>query len=500
MVTDHQVRRLFMLIKNEKSLAIAAAKSGMDEETARKYKKACQLPSQLKRVHSWRTRSDPFEDIWEEAVTFLWNPGIEAKTVFEYFQRKYPGTFQDGQLRTFQRKVKRWRALEGSAKEVFFPQIHYPGILSASDFTDMGPLNVTINKKPFEHLFFHFVLTYSNWEDVTLCFSESYESLTEGLQNAFWKLGGVSKRHRTDNLSAAVYSDLFHREFTSRYRNFLDYYGIAGEAINPGNSNENGDAEQSHSRFKKAVNQALLLRGSRDFTDCDEYKYFVQKVVNQLNMGRQSRFEEELVKMRRLPDRRLNDFKKMDLKVGPSSTLNITKNTYSVHSRLIGERVQVKQFSDHIEIWYAQKCVDKFPRLRGKGRHRINYRHIIDWLVRKPGAFENYRYRDDLFPTTRFRVAYDWLKRRSNTGANREYTKLLMLAATETEERVEDALRVLMETGKPINVPAVTDMLNSQNHYPSIREVEISPVDLTDYDELLPVIASRRSGQNELYY
>ena len=485
MVTDRQVRRLLMLIKKEKSLAVAAAKSGMDEETARKYKKLGRLPSQVKKLHNWRTRQDPFKEIWDEALSFLWNPGLEAKTIFSYFQRKYPGKFQDGQLRTFQRKVKSWRALDGPPKEVYFPQKHYPGMLSESDFTSMNKLRVTINRERFDHLFFHFVLTYSNWETGTICFSESYESLVEGLQNALWELGGVPRRHRTDNLSAAIYSNLFKREFTARYQSFLDYYGLKGEAINAGRSNENGDIEQSHNRFKKALDQALMLRGSRDFPNREEYKLFIRKVLDQLNSGRRERFLKEPDKLRRLPDIRMNDYKKVDLKVGPSSTLNITHNVYSVHSRLIGERVEVRLYSEHIEIWYAQRRVDQFPRLRGDGGHRINYRHIIDWLSRKPGAFENYRYRDDLFPTTRFRIAYDWLKEKTPVKAFREYTQLLLLAATETEEGVDDALRILLETGESISSKEVESILNSKDKYPSIKDVRIDAVDLSSYDKLL---------------
>ena len=499
MITDHQYRRLIMLVKKEKTLSVAAAKSGMDEKTARKYLSERKLPSQLKGSHTWRTREDPFVDAWEEALTFLWNPGIESKSIFCYFQRKYPGKFQDGQLRTFQRKVKRWRALEGPSKEVYFPQKHYPGDLSASDFTNMNSLNITINGERFDHIFFHFVLTYSNWETGTICFSESYESLVEGLQNALWELGGVPGRHRTDNLSAAIYSDLLKKEFTGRYKSFLNYYGLKGEAINAGKSNENGDIEQSHNRLKKAINQALILRDSRDFIRREEYRLFIRKVLEQLNSGRRERFLKDLKELRRLPEIRLNDYKKMELKVGPSSTLNISHNVYSIHSRLIGERVEIRLYSSHIEIWYAQKKIDQFPRLRGDGCHRINYRHIIDWLVRKPGAFENYRYRDDLFPTTRFRMAYDFLKRYVPRRASSEYTRILYLAATETEEGVDNALRILFDKEEVISVGSVRSILNGRDATISVKDVMIDAVNLSIYDELLSCSEIREMNYANCY-
>jgi transposase len=474
-----------MLVKKEKTLSVAAAKSGMDEKTARKYLREQKLPSQLRASHQWRTRKDPFAEVWEEVLTFLWNPGIESKTIFCHLQRNYPGKFQDGQLRTFQRKIKSWRALEGPPKEVFFAQKHFPGDLSASDFTNMNGLNITINGERFDHIFYHFVLTYSNWETGTICFSESYESLKEGIQNALWELGGVPRRHRTDNLSAAIYSDLFKREFTVRYKSFLNYYGLKGETINPGKSNENGDIEQSHNRFKKALDQALILRGIRNFTSREEYRLFIGKVLDQLNSGRRERFSKELKELRRLPAIRLNDYKKMALKVGPSSTLNISHNVYSVHSRLIGERVEIRLYSSYIEIWYAQKRIDRFPRLRGNAGHRINYRHIIDWLVRKPRAFENYRYRDDLFPSTRFRMAYDFLKKYVPRKASIEYTQILYLAATETEEGVDNALRVLFDKSQIISADAVGSMLNDRDAATPVTDVTIDTVNLSHYDELL---------------
>ena len=185
-------------MNREKTLEQAAVVAGMDVRTARKYKSG-KLPSEMKPVHVWRTRKDPFEKTWSEILPFLErSPELEAKTLFEHLNELYPGKHQEGQLRTLQRKIRRWRATEGPSKEVFFPQKHFPGELGESDFTHMGDLKVTIKRQPFDHLFYHFVLTYSNWEDGNICFSESYESLSEGLQNALWNLGGVPQKHRSD--------------------------------------------------------------------------------------------------------------------------------------------------------------------------------------------------------------------------------------------------------------------------------------------------------------
>jgi len=485
-VTDRQVRKLMKLIQIEDTLSTAAAKSGMDEKTARKYRKLNKLPGEIKSSHTWRTRSDSFSEVWAEVQSKLEvNPGLEAKTLFENLQRRYSGRFSDGQLRTFQRRVKVWRALEGRAREVFFPQIHHPGRMCQSDFTYMDKLGVTINGHPFNHLIFHFVLTYSNWEAGGICFSESFESLSEGVQNALWELGGVPLIHQTDRLSTAVNKTDNPEEFTRRYQALLKHYGLEGRKIQASKPNENGDVEQRHHRFKRALDQALMLRDSRDFTSRGEYEEFLQKLFSQLNAGRQDRFLEEQRNLRRLPRQKLESCQRIGMKVGKSSTIRVAKNVYSVHSRLIGERVEARLYAEYLEVWTGQHLVETIPRLRGESKHRINYRHIIDWLVRKPGAFENYRYRNDLFPGHRFRLAYDALKKSQPSRAHKEYLDILYLAGRENESAVDDALRYLIDVGQTITAKTVETIVNSKLELAPPTEVSVAPVNLAAYDSLL---------------
>jgi hypothetical protein len=467
-------------------------KAGMDEKTARKYRRLGKLSSELDTAHTWLTRKDPFEEVWHEVKSMLEiNAGLEAKTIFEELQRRNPGQFADGQLRTLQRRIKVWRASEGPAKEVFFTQLHRPGELSQSDFTHMNKLGVTIGGRPFEHLIYHFVLTYSNWETGSICYSESFESLSAGLQNALWELGGVPQKHRTDCLTTAVQKTSHPEEFTRRYQDLLDHYGLEGCKTNPDSPHENGDVEQRHYRFKKAVDQALLLRNSRDFADRSEYEQFLGKLFKQLNAGRRKRFLEEQALLHRLPKHRIEACKKSTTGVGPSSTIRVNHNVYSVDSRLTGERIGVRLFMDHLEIWYGQKKVDTFPRLRGEGKHAINYRHIIDSLIRKPGAFENYRYRDDLFPTSRFRIAYDDLKQRhSQTTAARKYLNILYLAARESESAVDDVLRMMIDKNMRICDQQVATLMRSNQAVLVATKVRIPTVDLSCYDQLLEEVTS----------
>lgn len=491
MVTDKQVRRLMKLSQEDGNIAIVAAKAGMSENTARKYLRSGELPSQCKKERTWRTREDPFERVWGEIREKLEeNPGLEAKTLFEWLQRECPGGYSDGQLRTFQRRIKQWRALEGPAKEVYFTQNHSPGKLCESDFTDMSSLGITIQGVCFDHLVYHFVLTYSNWETGSVCFSESFESLITGMQNALWELGGVPESHRTDKLSAAVQrlDKEGKEEFTRRYQALLRHYGLGGQKIQTGKANENGDIEQRHHRLKGAVEQTLLLRGGREFSTRGEYEGFLRKLFEQLNAGRRDRFREELRALKSLPARRLDDHTPFTVRVGPTSTIRIKKNVYSVHSRLIGEEVNVRLHADNLEVWYAQRRIEVIPRLRGEGKHRVQYRHIIDWLVRKPGAFENYRYREDMFPTSRFRMAYDLLKERSPERASREYLKILHLAAKESEAGVDNALRWLMDGERPIKVEEVEAIVLTNQRIPGPTAVQVSEVDLSVYDRLLTTV------------
>lgn len=482
MLTDQQFRKLSGMRKAGYSMAIAAAKAGMSEKTARKYIHLGKMPSEIQPVHDWRTREDPFAEVWEDLRTQLEvNPGLEAKTLFLELQRHFPGKFPDGQLRSLQRKVKIWRALEGPAKEVFFPQIHYPGVLGQSDFSHLGILGVTVSGQAFEHLLYHFVLTYSNWESGCICYSESFESLAEGLQKAFWELGCVPQIHQTDRLGAALKIGSA-EVFQEKYQALLAHYGVQGRKTQAYSANENGDVEQRHHRFKRALEQALLLRGHRDFASVEVYSQFLNDLFAQLNAGRSQKLAEERAVMKTLPSKSFHSWSKQWVKVGSSSTIRIQHNTYSVNSRLIGEEVEVHLHAAHLEIWYAQRCVEKLPRLRGKNQHRVHYRHVIDWLVRKPGAFENYRYQADLFPSSQFRMAYDQLKQTTPSRANKDYLAILNLAALEGESQVETALRFLLGQSCEVTAKAVKALFCVK--FPSVTELEIPEVNLSVYNQL----------------
>jgi len=490
MVTDQQIRRLYKLSNIEETQEIAASKAGMDVKTARKYLRGRLLPSETKADRHWRTRQDGFAEAWPEIREQLKaNPGLEAKTIFAALQRQYPERFADGQLRTLQRRIKQWRASEGPAQEVYFVQEHRAGELCESDFTHLTELKITIGGQLFPHMLYHFVLTYSNWETGTICPSESFASLSEGLQNALWALGGVPPLHRTDRMTAAVNNLTEQAEFQKNYEALLRHYGMEGRKIQTGQPNENGDIEQRHYRFQRALDQALLLRGNREFATVEEYRAFLCKLFDQLNGGRKQRLAEEMEQLRPLPNRRVESAKRARVRVNSGSLIAVGRNSYSVNSRLIGEIVEARMFSDHLEIWYSGQKVDQFPRLHGRTNYRVDYRHIIDWLVRKPGAFANYRYREHLFPCSQFRMAYDLLKEVMPNRCDRRYLQILEVAAKEGEARVEDALRLLLasESGKQTiaDKEAFEQFLKRCGQAPEITDIPVPEVSLGSFDQLL---------------
>ncbi len=488
MVTDAQVRKLMEEIARHGQLSLAAMKSGMDRKTARKYRAAGKLPSELVEERRWRTRRDPFARVWPLVAALLSAaPELEAKTIFDHLCRKNPGEFEEGQLRTLQRRVRQWRAEEGPPKEVFFPQRHRPGEAAQTDFTWASELGVTISGEPFEHMLCHFVLPYSNWSWATVCHSESLLALRSGVQAAVFRLGRVPEYHQTDNSTAATHSlGSGKREFNEEYAALMRHFGMTPRTIGVGKKEQNGDVESANGALKRRLKQHLLLRDSHDFESVKAYTSWLHSVLEQANGLRQRRLAEDLAAMRPLSVKRLPEYRTEKVKVTSYSTIRVARNAYSVPSRLIGEHVQVRVFDERLEVHYAGKRQARIARLRGSDKHRIDYRHIIWWLVQKPGAFERYRYREDLFPTVAFRRAYDALVAHSATKrqADIEYLRVLHLAASTMESEVEAALCLLEAEGQPPCSDTVKSLVDSPPARAAV-DMEVMEVDLGAYDALL---------------
>lgn len=487
MVIDQQVRRLMDEINKHGQLGRAARRANMDRKTARKYAASGQLPSAMSTPRTWRTRENPFEADWAAMAAMLSDaPELEGKALFEFLMAAKPGRYQPGQLRTFQRLVKRWRATSGPDKEVFFSQLHKAGEALQTDFTHGTELGVTLRTEPFPHLLCHVVLPCSNWQWATICRSESMAALRKGIQAALFRLGRVPTWHQTDNSTAATH-DLpgGKRGFNNDYVDLVEHFGMKPRTTGVGKKEQNGDVESLNGALKRGLKQHLLLRGSSDFDTVADYQRWLEAVVDAANALRADAGAAELAHMRPLVASRLVEYTVTDVRVTTWSTIRVKHNAYSVPSRLIGERLRVHAYDDRLDVFFAQKLQLSLPRMLGRNGHRVNYRHVIWSLVRKPGAFQRYRYREDLFPSVAFRHAYDALCAHLGHGrsADLAYLRVLHLAASTMESDVELALQVLRDEGVTPTMDELKSLLTPEK--PATPMLEAPTPDLTAYDALL---------------
>jgi transposase len=444
MITTQQYRRLMNEHQSTGNMTQSALKAGMSRPTARKYLESGQTPEQLQAKHDWRTRLDPVAEIWPEAEARLKDaPELEAKALFEHLQSQQPGKLSQKHLRTFQRRVKLWRLQYGQDKEVFFPQDWEPGRAMQLDWTHAGELAVTIAGVFYDHLLCHTVLPYSNWQWATRCQSESLLSLRQGLQEGLHRLGKVPQELRVDNSSAATHcigaaQAQGKREFNPEFVSVCAHYGLAPKTIGIACPNENGDVESGNGHLKRRLKQHLLLRGSRDFASEADYDRFLERVLERANASRADKVAEELAVMKPLPPTRLAEYDELVCSVSSASTIRVKKVTYSVPARLIGSQVKVEVYESELRLYSGRQQLLTLPRQRGDRGVVLNYRHVIDHLLRKPGALERYRYREQLYPTPTFRQAYDRLvAEQGQRRGSLEYLRLLKLASEAGQSDVE---------------------------------------------------------------
>src|SRR4051812_47783950 len=340
--------RLYMKLRHTNTIPIAAAKAGFSPSTAYRLAKDPRLPSQRKAPRG-RRRPDPLASVWDSEIVPLLQaaPSLRPVALFEEIIRRHPD-LGPGIRRTLERRVRAWRAVHGPEQEVIFRQVHEPGRMGLSDFTDMADLSVTVAGQPLDHRLYHFRLAYSGFEHAHVVLGESYVALAEGLQNALWALGGAPREHRSDSLSAAFRNlDRDAREdLTRRYDALCAHYGMEPSRNNTGIAHENGAIESVHGHLKKVIEDALLLRGSRDFADLSAYRRFVDEVIGRRNARLIPRIEVEPAVLQDLPDRRTADYEDAIVTVTSTSGFVLRKVFYSVPSRLIGHRLRVRLFDD----------------------------------------------------------------------------------------------------------------------------------------------------------
>lgn len=498
--TDAQVRLLMKERSNGKTQQQAAVKVNLrSRKTVQKYEELGQLPSELKEARRYRTRTDPFEKDWSEVEAKLeMAPELEAKAIFEWLCEREGNQYQEGQLRTLQRRISNWRALNG--KEILtLDQIHHPGEVLQSDGTCMNELEITIQGEPFEHILFHSVLPYSNWEWGRVVQSESLLSIRLGLQSALIKLGYVPQAHQTDHTTAATHKlgmadrqkSPHERGYNEEYLQLLAHYGLEARTIHLSSPNENGDVESSNGGLKRAVKQHLLLRGSRDFESLAAYEIFLFDIMDKRNAARREKIAEEITAMKPLTVKPWPQMRELNVRVGQNGILRVGSNGYSVPSGLKGKRVTLRIYEWHIEVWYANQCLENMPRVPGAHHYQINYRHVIDSLLRKPGGFRNYRYREHLFPLDVFREAWESLNQRfSPRQADLSYLRILKQAAFGLEADVAQALTLLLEQ-KSVdwNENTVLELTGGLAAAQPIPHLAPQTANLSLYDQFLQIVS-----------
>jgi len=414
-VTDHQMR-LYMKFRQTDVPPVAAAKASISPATAYRFEQDRRLPSHKQTVRD-RRRPDPLAAFFDTEVVPMLKaaPGLRAVAIFEEMQRRHPD-LSVGVRRTLERRIRSWRARHGAEQEVIFRQVHEPGRMGLSDFTDMADLGVTIVGERLDHRLYHFRLAYSGFEHAHVILGgESYVALAEGLQNALWALGGSPLEHRSDSLSAAFrnLSKDAREDLTRRYDALCADYGMNPTRNSRGVAHENGSIESPHGHLKKAVKDALLMRGVNDFDDLAAYRRFIDEIVSRKNARHTKRIEAERSALQRLPGRRSCDHEETIVTVTSSGGFTLRKVFYTVPSRLIGHRLRVRLYDDRLDLLIGGTPLMTLTRGRaaaaGKHGHVVDYRHVIHALRRKPMALLNLVYRDQLFPRDAYRRTFDRL-------------------------------------------------------------------------------------------
>ena len=499
-VTRTQLTKLVNERNQGKTISMCAMKAGMNRKTAGKYLSQDKVMEQRRVAHTWKTRKDPLQEIWPKALEMLGDaPELEAKALFEYLVpaagpggppgEGAPGGLQENHLRTFQRRVRDWRLENGPGKEVFFTQDHTPGKVLAMDWTEMGPLAVTIRGRALKHKLFHAVLPYSSWEWAVRAQSESTLSLRAGLKATLGRLGRVPRELLSDHSSTATHQlkrGAKERGFNEEYLSICTHYGITPRTINVGRPQENGSCESSHGHLKRRIRQHLLLRGSADFKSEEEYDAFLVKVLDAANLRRAKRLGEELAAMPETLIADLADYRELMVSVRNDSTIRVNKMVYSVPCRLIGVKLLARIGENEIALLAGAREVARLPLSRGDRGAVIDFRHLIVDLLRKPGAFAGYRWREEMFPSLVYRAAYDRLER-AGGDADKRYLEVLKLAAEEGQTAVENALGQLLATPRGvISAKEVRKILDTWRDLErEWRERPPLDVSLSDYDALL---------------
>ena len=483
------------------SQQIAADAVGISVRSAQRIERGeLQAQGQQQQGRRWRTRADPLAEVWDSVLVPMLEkaPQLEPQTLLLHLEQVFPDQEWYRRKRTLQRRVEQWRALHGPAQDVMFLQTHQPGVLGISDFTVLKGQPITIAGVAFEHRLFHFRLPYSGWCHVEVIHGgESFVALAEALQNALVLCGGVPAEHRTDSLSACYRNrnGSYAADFTSRYRELCAHLGVIATRNNRGVAHENGAIEGPHRHWKHRLEQQLIQRGSRDFATEAEYRQLVAQVSATLNSRYEvaGRLEIEQLHLQPLPVERFADYEPLVARVRSTSTIEVRSVTYSVPSRLIGQQLTVHLRHDRLDLFLRSQFVETLRRLHArKGEsgplRRIDFRHVIESLRRKPRALLRAQLQDDLLPVESWRQL--WRKLLAalppDEAAKVMVDALHVAAKADDLAGVERYLRRQLRGGE-LSLMALRDHygLRPPRGLAAMPQLQIPEHQLSSYDELL---------------
>jgi hypothetical protein len=500
-INKSQVRLYMKYRENPKTTQVAAAAIvGISVRSGRTIEKKQHHTFSAKKLRSYKTRRSPIDAVWDSELTPMLekDPTLQSKTLLIYLQRKYLNDdkepiYTNSVERSLQRKVARWLALNGAPKDVIFPQVHVPGVQALSDFTHFKNVNITINSEPFKHMFYHFRLVYSKWSYLKVIQSgESMQALSEGMQEALFSLGGSPQEHRTDSLSAAFknISTIAQKDLTDNYERLCAYFNMKPTRNNKGVKHENGSVESAHGHLKNRISQELILRGSEDFKSLSEYERWVHDIVKSSNKRNCKDLKGEILALQKLPRYKTDDYEVKSVKISNLSIIIIKNVRYSVPSSLSGHTITIHIYQNIIQAYLGDTLVFSFDRkfhIKSKKTitYAIDYKHVIHSLIKKPAAFRQCKYRDELFPNDNFRHIWNYLDNTESIKvAPKIFLRLLKLASDYNCE-IELGLYVikLIEQKEPL----IIDKIEKQfiKCTAKVMMINCKQHDLSSYDHIL---------------
>jgi len=499
-ITKQQVK-LYMKYRKRQSVSqeTCSAKAGFSIRSAYTIEQGHHYTQKPRRPRAYKTRTSPIDQVWaNELVPMLEaNPELQPKTLLIYLQRTHLdeqglSLYGESVLRTLQRRVACWLGQNGKGKDVIFPQVHVPGQQSLSDFTQMNRDDILIQGKPFKHMLYHFRLVYSKWSYVKVIQGgESFQALSEGLQEALFQLGGATKEHRTDSLSAAFknLSPTAKEDLTVQYHALCVHYGMEPTRNNKGASHENGSVESSHGHLKNRISQELVLRGSHHFDSVSAYEAWVQDIVLSSNKRNSKNFSIEKNALQPLPISKAMDYELISITVSNLSLIVIRNMTYSVPSRLAGHTLTVHLYQRRIVGYLGGSQVIEIARKYRREqstRYVIDYRHIIHALIKKPRAFRFCKYRDEILPNTTYQQIWQYLDATEQKEvAAKTMLRLLKLAADhDCEEILGQHVLFLIQAKAQLDIQVIERDFNSSN--PILPAIDCKQHTLADYDNYIP--------------